>query len=258
MDEARWSAADVAERAGVGGADVERMVALGILSSDGDGFGPGDVRRVRLAMACERAGLPMDAIAESVREGRLSFAFLDAITYRRWAERSARTYAEVCEAEGIPFESMRATLDAMGFAAMEPGDRIREDELEIVPLLRMSFATGVMDEEWFVRLGRAYADALRRIVQAENEVYHDRFEQPFLEQGMTQGQAMEAASSMAGRVQPAGGPDAARACSAASRSCSGPSTSSSTSRTTSSAPGGWGVPNGFRPWRSSTSRGTRG
>jgi len=200
MDESSgtWSSADVARRAGVDGADVERMVALGILSSDGAAFGPGDVRRVRLAMACERAGLPMDAIAESVREGRLSFAFLDALAYRRWAERSSRTYAEVCEAEGIQFESMRATLRAMGFARMEPGDRMRQDELEIVPLLRLSFATGVMDEAWFVRLGRAYADGLRRLTQAENEVYHDRFEQPLLERGMTQAEAMETASRMAG------------------------------------------------------------
>ena len=203
MDESSraLSAADVAERAGVGEADVRRMVSLGILTPAGDpaGFQAGDVRRVRLAMACERGGLPMDSIAESVREGRLSFSFLDALTYRRWAERTGRTYAAASEEAGVPFDTLRTCLEAMGFAPMEPGDRIRADELEILPLLQLSLSTRVMDEPWFVRLGRAYAEGLRRLTQAENEVYHWRFEVPFLEQGMTQAQAMEMASSMAGQ-----------------------------------------------------------
>jgi adenylate cyclase len=195
------SAAQVAERAGVVAADVERLATLGILTpaSDGGGFGAGDVRRVHLAMACERAGLPMDAIAESVREGRLSFAFLDALVYGRWAERSGRTYAEVSDEIGIPFDTLRISLEAMGFATMEPADRIRADELEVVPLLQLAFGSGVLDEAWVVRLGRAYAEGLQRINQAENEVYHWRFEVPFLEQGMTQAQAMEMASQMAGQ-----------------------------------------------------------
>ncbi len=192
------SAAEVAERAGVTEADVERIAALGILEPHRK-FGPGDVRRVRLAMACERAGLPMDAIAESVRENRLSFAFLDAVAYRRWAERTTRTYADVVEEAGVSFDTLRACLEAMGFAPMEPMDRIRADELEIVPLIQLSLATGVMDEAWFVRLGRAYSEGLRSLAQAENEVYHWRFEAPFLEQGMTQAQAMERASQMAGQ-----------------------------------------------------------
>jgi adenylate cyclase len=202
MDESEdaLSAAQVADRAGVASADVERMASLGILRPDDErgGFESGDVRRVHLAMACERAGLPMDAIAESVREGRLSFAFLDALSYRRWAERSGQTYAEVSDEAGIPFETLRSCLEAMGFARMEAQDRIREDELDIVPLLQLSLSSGVMDEAWFVRLGRAYAEGLQRLAHAENEAYHWRFEVPFLEQGMTQAQATEMASSMAG------------------------------------------------------------
>jgi class 3 adenylate cyclase len=178
------------------------MAALGLCSSSEDRFGAGDVRRVLLGVACERAGLPLDAIAESVRERRLSFAFLDAPVYERWAERSSRTYREVAEENAIPFESMRVTLEAMGFASMEPDDHIREDELEIMPLMRLSFGSGVMDASWFVRLGRAYADGIRRLTQAENEVYHERLEQPFLDQGKTQAEAMEAASAMAGEFIP--------------------------------------------------------
>jgi adenylate cyclase len=197
-DGERLSAVEVADRAGVAVADVERMAALGVLSPGEAGFGPGDVRRVHLALACESAGLPMDAIADSVREGRLSFSFLDGTVYRRWAERSGRTYAAVSEEAGIPFEHLRTSLEAMGFTPMQRGDRIREDELEIVPLLALGFSSGVLDEAWVVRLGRAYVEGLQRLNQAESELYHLRFEAPLLEQGKTQAEAMQIASSMAG------------------------------------------------------------
>lgn len=148
------TAAELAQRAGVTPDDVERMVALGLLSSAGNAFGPGDVRRVRLAMACERAGLPMDAIAESVGEGRLSFAFLDNAAYGRWAERSERTYAEVCGELGLEFEQLRNGFEAMGFEPMGAGDHVRTDELEVLPLVALSLQTGALDEAWLVRIGR--------------------------------------------------------------------------------------------------------
>jgi hypothetical protein len=55
------SAAGLADLAGVTEAEVERMVDLGILVTR-DGAGPfleTDVQKVRLATACEQAGLPM-------------------------------------------------------------------------------------------------------------------------------------------------------------------------------------------------------
>jgi hypothetical protein len=74
------SASELADLAGVTAAEVDRLVGLGILVAreSGGPFLETDVQKVRLGMACERAGLPMDAIASAVRAGRLSFAFLEA------------------------------------------------------------------------------------------------------------------------------------------------------------------------------------
>ena len=79
--------------AGVTEAEVWRLVDLGILVAR-DRAGPflePDAQKVRLATACEQAGLPMDGIAAAIRAGRLSFAFLEAAPYQRWAVRSAPT-----------------------------------------------------------------------------------------------------------------------------------------------------------------------
>jgi hypothetical protein len=65
------SASELADLAGATEAEVGRLVELGILVARDD---PGpfletDVPKVRLAVACERAGLPMAGIAAAIRAG---------------------------------------------------------------------------------------------------------------------------------------------------------------------------------------------
>jgi adenylate cyclase len=198
------SASALAELAGATEAEVERMVALGILTPR-DGAGPflaTDAQKVRLAEACERAGLPMEGIASVIRAGRLSFAFLEASAYRRWALRSARTYRQVSQETGVPLDTLGGVLEAMGFARMEPDERIREDELEIVPLLQLARSTGILDQVWLARVGRAYAEGLRLAASVENEAYRARFTGPVLESGADHRTAMEWASDMAAAFLP--------------------------------------------------------
>ena len=74
------SAAGLADLAGVTAAEVERLVDLGVLVArdGGEPFLEIDVPKVRLAVACEQAGLPMEGIAAAIGAGRLSFSFLEA------------------------------------------------------------------------------------------------------------------------------------------------------------------------------------
>jgi class 3 adenylate cyclase len=151
---------------------------------------------VRLAAACEQAGLPMEGIASAIRTGRLSFAFMEAAPYRRWAVRSARTYRQVSQETGVPLDTLRGALESMGFARVAPDDRIREDELEIVPLLQLGLASGVLAQAWAIRTGRVFTEGLRLAAKVENEVYHARFELPILESGRDQRETMELAAQM--------------------------------------------------------------
>jgi adenylate cyclase len=194
------SAAGLADLAGVTEAEVQRLVDLGILVTR-DGAGPfrgTDVQKVRLATACEQAGLPMAGIAAAIRTGRLSFAFLEAAPYRRWAVRSARTYRQVSQEAGVPLELLGTALEAMGFARMTPDGPIREDELEIVPLLQLGLATGILDQVWSTRLGRGYAEGMRLIANVEKDVWQARFIAPVLESGADQQTARELASQLSG------------------------------------------------------------
>ena len=202
--EAALTATDLAALAGVTEAEIGRMVDLGVLVAR-DGAGPfrsTDMRKVRLAMACERAGLPMDGIAAAIRAGRLSFAFLEAAPYHRWAVPSARTHRQVSEEIGVPLVVLRETLEAMGFTWTSPDEPVREDELEVLPLVQLAFSSGIFDPAWMARVGRAYAEGLRLAAKVENEAYQARFEQPVLEAGHGQRRAMELASELAGQFIP--------------------------------------------------------
>ena len=192
------SAAGLADLAGVTEAEVARLVDLGILvpRDDAGPFLETDVQKVRLGVACERAGLPMEGIAAAIREGRLSFAFLETPPFRRWAVRSARSYRQVSQETGVPLELLGSALEAMGFARMAPDEPIREDELEIVPLLQLGFSSGLLDLAWLTRLGRAHAEGLRLIAAVWGEAYQARFEGPVLASGGNQQAAMEQAAQV--------------------------------------------------------------
>jgi adenylate cyclase len=191
--------AQLAELAGVREAEIGRLVDLGVLVAR-EGAAPFltiDLRKVRLALACERAGLPMDGIAAAIRAGRLSFAFLEASPYHRWAVPSDRTYRQVSEEAGVPLDVLRETLESMGFAWTSPDEPMREDELEVVPFLQMGISTGILDKRWMARVGRAYAEGLRLAAMVETEIFQALFEGPALDAGLGQRQVMELASELA-------------------------------------------------------------
>ena len=198
------SAAGLADLAGVTEAEVRRLVELGVLVAR-DGAGPfleTDVPKVRLATACEQAGLPMEGIAAAIRAGRLSFAFLEASPYRQWAVRSGRTYRQVSQETGVPLELLGSALEAIGFARMAPDELIREDELEVVPLLQLGLSSGFLDQVWSTRLGRGYQEGLGLVAGVEREVWQARFMAPLLAAGADRQSAMERAAQRAGDLDP--------------------------------------------------------
>jgi hypothetical protein len=73
-----FSRREAAERAGIEVEDVDRQVALGIVSPGNDKrFTSGDVRRLGLVATLERAGLPLEGIAHQIASGQISLDFLD-------------------------------------------------------------------------------------------------------------------------------------------------------------------------------------
>lgn len=143
---------EVARRAGVDPVYIDRLVEIGILKpGPGDAFSSGNVRRARWVRSLERAGMPLDGMAAAVRQGTLSFSFLDVPAFDRFALLSDTTFRELSERTGVPLELLKVVREAFGFAEPRPDDRVREDELSVLQAIELQLSTGfqaVVIERW--------------------------------------------------------------------------------------------------------------
>jgi hypothetical protein len=176
------SRSEVARRAGVEPEFVDRLAQLGILKPGSDGaFSSGDVLRARWVQGFEQAGVPLEAIAAAIRDGALSFSYLDAVAFDRFAPLSGTTFRELSERTGVPVDLLKVVREALGFAEPRPEDHMREDELVVVPVIELQLSSGfrpVVIERWL----QAYGDGLRRIAETETAWWRTEVELPLLEE----------------------------------------------------------------------------
>jgi adenylate cyclase len=191
---------DVAERAGVESAYVARLIDVGALAPAEDGtFTDGDTRRARLYQALERAGLPIDALVEAIERGELSFEFLDHPVYDRFARLTSMSFRDVSSQEGIPLELLLVIREAVGLAQADGDDQVREDELQVVPLIRQQLSMG-FDPVVVERMLRVYGDALRRITETEADWWRTQFTQPSLASGMDMTEFLQTGAELGGEI----------------------------------------------------------
>jgi adenylate cyclase len=193
---------DVALKAGVPPGYVDKLVELGILTpGPDDTFSVGDVRRARWVQGLERSGVPLDGMAAAVRNGTLSFSFLDATAFDRFAGVTETTFRELSDRTGIPLELLMVIREAMGFAVPRPDDRVREDELSVVRAIELQVSSGFRPaaiEQWL----RACGDSLRRITETETAWYESEVMQPLTEAGLSEEELQATQAELGSRIAP--------------------------------------------------------
>ena len=191
---------EVARRAGVDPDYVDRLVELGILTPAApDAFSPGDALRARWLQSLERAGVPLDGIAAAIRDGALSFSFMDVAAYDRFAGLSGTTFQQLSAETGIPLELLLVVREAVGFAEPHAEDTVRDDELSVVPLIQLQLSKGfrlVVIERWL----RVYGDSLRRIAETEAAWWNSEVEMALLASGMTEGEMLQAQADLGSQM----------------------------------------------------------
>jgi class 3 adenylate cyclase len=184
----------VAERAGVDPTYVGRLVDVGALVPARDAtFSEGDARRARLFRGLERSGLPIETVLEALDRGELSFAFLDVPVYDRFAALSRKSFREVSAQEAIPLELLLVVREAIGFAHAAPDDRMRDDELRVVPILKLQLTRG-LDPGVIGQWLRVCGDTLRRLTETEADWWRTEVQLPSLASGLSEVEMLEAAA----------------------------------------------------------------
>jgi adenylate cyclase len=177
----------LAERAGVHVDYVDRLVELGILvpPETSSLFSEGDVRRVRLVRGLEEGGLPLEGIGTAVRNGDLSFRFLDLSSWDWYGGFVGKTYRELSAETGVSLELLRVVRESMGFARPEPEDPVHDEELDVVPVMKVALDAGA-EAAAIERLVRVWGESMRRISEAAATFYHAQIEVPLLRSGMSE------------------------------------------------------------------------
>jgi adenylate cyclase len=167
---------DVAGRAGVDVAYVRRLIDLGVVGPEGDGYREQDAHVTALLHMWEEAGLTAESILAATASGQLSLDFLESPGWEL-PPRLDRTYRQLAEERHMSVDLLPAIQRSMGFAPPDPDDLAGPDDAVIADLARSVLDIGGT-EDAIRRLFRAYADNLRRLVTAEADLYIEQIEDP--------------------------------------------------------------------------------
>jgi adenylate cyclase len=182
-----FSRQETADRAGVTLERVNQLVDLGILTpTDGDRFSTGHARRIVVAGTLEEAGMPVEGLATLIQNKEGSLDYLDSPMFDRIAAHTTVTFRELSASSGVPLELLLVLREAVGAAAAEPDDLVREDEMDIIPFLEVSHKND-MSQGATERLLRVMGDSLRRIAEQQADWWQTEVVMPLFRQGVKAG-----------------------------------------------------------------------
>ena len=112
------------------------------------------------------------------------------------------TFAELSERSGVPIDVLTVLRVAAGGKAAGPDDRVREDELEVLPLVEYQMQLGFRPQA-IERALRVYGDSLRRVAEAEAEWWRSEVEGQVLADGGSTSGIAERARDISPRLSDA-------------------------------------------------------
>jgi class 3 adenylate cyclase len=172
----RLTSAELAARAGVSPARVERLAELGVVqASDELGeFRPIDVQRIRVAEAFVDSGLELEDLGRLVAEGHITFPNLEAVFGEPVAS-SGTTMTDFAAEVGRDPDFLRRVYLQLGLP--QPGDdeRLRADDLEFFREFLLVFDAGDvgLGDDFLLRAARLCGDGIRRLVESVNALVRD-------------------------------------------------------------------------------------
>jgi adenylate cyclase len=183
------SVEQVADRAGVDPAFVDRLLELGALDRVDDGYGDREVHLVAILHRWEAAGLAAESILEAVEKGDLSLSWLETPGFDL-PRRLDRTHRELASEAGVPLQLVLGLHEVMGFARPDADDRVRDDDPTLVEFARIFLEAGA-SEAAVRRMLHVYADNLRRLATAVADVYRAEVEKQLRQSGVGDSEIME-------------------------------------------------------------------
>jgi adenylate cyclase len=192
---AELSREQLAIRSGATPEDIRRFAELGILSRPKEPFQVGDVTRVRLLQALEQSGISPQDVGRAIASGEFSFAAVDALFPEgASAALSDMDFEELCRRSGFSLPFVQSVYSGLGLPQPSPHDRVRQDDLEMAPVLQAIMGLPVAESEGAIaHATRFWGENLHRLAQAETRFFETYVMAPLLRSGLSEQQMLEIA-----------------------------------------------------------------
>ena len=200
-DTSSLSVVELALRAGTTEDRIRRFVDLGILEPEADAFRPADIQRVRVTEALDRAGTPPEHLASVIAAGRYTFRWVD-ILFADPTPLSDLTIEDAARDLDLPMRLAQRAYAVWSIAAPAPGDRLREDDLEMLRIVAEAHEALGRDEDRTVAGIRYFGENLRRIAESQIRWFRSSVEEPLLALGAAQPETAPATAATGGRLLP--------------------------------------------------------
>jgi class 3 adenylate cyclase len=191
---------DVAGRAGVDVAYVRRLIDLGVVGPEADGYREQDAHVTALLHMWEEAGLTAESILTAAEAGELSLDFLESPGWEL-PPRLDRTYRQLAEERSMPVDLLLSLHGSMGFVPPAADELAKPDDAVIADLARIIVDIGGSDDS-LRRLFRVYADNLRRLALAEADLYVEQIEHPGRSAGTSESELMRRGAGVGRDMSP--------------------------------------------------------
>lgn len=169
----------LASAAGTSAVQVRRLVKLGLVRAGSPGKFPSSaIEHVRLAMAIEESGIPLEAVGRAVADGRLSFDIVDRV-FPQPVGLTSETVADFAARIGLPAQELRRLYVALGLAQPQPDDRIRSDDARLIAELVNLLAAPEL-RLVLIRFARVLGQPMRQITEAGTQLYDEAVIQPIV------------------------------------------------------------------------------
>jgi adenylate cyclase len=138
---------------------------------------------VRLVLSLATSGISPETVAAALADGRLSLEFIDDIGTEP-VPLLPETQARLVERVGIPPELGRRLATTLGTSGLGHDAKVRADQAEIFELVAAEQAGGVPGDR-LARVVQATADGVRRIVDAQRDLFEETVVAPLREAGVS-------------------------------------------------------------------------
>jgi class 3 adenylate cyclase/YHS domain-containing protein len=189
---------DLAKRTGEAVSRLRQWHKLGLIgAAGGEEYAPPDVERIRLIQLLLRRGISLDVISRSEKGHGFLARYMQSIFPA--GVTASQSLAEAAEVVGMDLRTVRRFADVLGLG--DDRDALNPDDVQTLRGFKVALDAG-FPEEAMVQLGRVYNDALSRVAEAEQRLFHFYVHDRLKEQGLAGQALVDAAGESRDRIMP--------------------------------------------------------